>query len=260
MLYGAILLRDGLSAYEAVLGVILVGAVVSFLLLLFVSAPYGRFARDGWGARLPERAAWILMEIPSLISIVVTALTGDTGTLLSWVLLAAWCAHYLYRSLVYPFLLPAGRRKSMPVGIMFIAMLFNAGNGFVNGHVLFHQAYASLGEVRPLRLAIGFLIFAYGAYLHVSSDAHLRALRRRGRDGYLIPDRGLFRLVSCPNYLGEIVEWVGFAVASWTLPGLSFALFTLANLLPRAISTHKWYRATFPDYPARRRALIPGIL
>ena len=46
----------------------------------------------------------------------------------------------------------------------------------------------------------------------------------------------------------------------WNLPALSFAVWTFANLVPRAVSHHKWYRRTFPDYPPARRAVIPALL
>jgi len=41
--------------------------------------------------------------------------------------------------------------------------------------------------------------------------------------------------------------------------GLAFAVWTIANLAPRARSNHKWYRETFPDYPENRKALLPGV-
>jgi protein-S-isoprenylcysteine O-methyltransferase Ste14 len=65
--------------------------------------------------------------------------------------------------------------------------------------------------------------------------------------------------VSCPNYLGEIVEWFGWALATWSFGGLAFALYTTANLAPRALDHHAWYRRQFPDYPADRRALLPHL-
>ena len=70
---------------------------------------------------------------------------------------------------------------------------------------------------------------------------------------------GAFELVSCPNYLGEILEWCGWALATWSWPGLAFALYTIANLAPRAVTHHRWYRETFPDYPPKRRALVPYL-
>ena len=47
---------------------------------------------------------------------------------------------------------------------------------------------------------------------------------------------------------------------AWSLAGLAFALYTTANLAPRAVDHHKWYRDTFPDYPTDRRALVPHVL
>lgn len=44
------------------------------------------------------------------------------------------------------------------------------------------------------------------------------------------------------------------------LSALAFALWTAANLIPRALWRHRWYRQTFPDYPPSRRAVIPGVL
>ena len=52
-----------------------------------------------------------------------------------------------------------------------------------------------------------------------------------------------------PNYLGEIVEWTGWALATWSLAGLAFAVYTAANLAPRAVANHDWYLSTFDDYP-----------
>ncbi|MEJ2006114.1 MAG: methyltransferase, partial [Cyclobacteriaceae bacterium] len=73
------------------------------------------------------------------------------------------------------------------------------------------------------------------------------------------PEGGLFRWVSCPHYFGEILEWSGWAVLTWSLPGFAFALFTFANLAPRAIAHHRWYKEKYENYPANRKALIPLI-
>ena len=62
------------------------------------------------------------------------------------------------------------------------------------------------------------------------------------------------------DYLGEILEWAGWALATWSLAGSDFAVFTLANLLPRALANHGWYQKEFADYTSSRRALIPYLL
>jgi len=77
---------------------------------------------------------------------------------------------------------------------------------------------------------------------------------------YFLPTGGLYNYVSSPNYLGEIIEWFGWAVATWSLPGLLFALGAVGCIGVRAIHTHKWYEKNFENMPKHRKALIPFIL
>jgi steroid 5-alpha-reductase/3-oxo-5-alpha-steroid 4-dehydrogenase 1 len=88
----------------------------------------------------------------------------------------------------------------------------------------------------------------------------LFALRKPGETEYKIPRGWLYEYVSCPNYLGEMLEWCGWAIATWSLAGFGFAIYTIANIGPRAMANHHWYRENFPDYPQRRKAVIPYLL
>jgi protein-S-isoprenylcysteine O-methyltransferase Ste14 len=104
------------------------------------------------------------------------------------------------------------------------------------------------------------VVFFLGWTANRHADLVLLRLRDDGESGYRIPHGGLYRLVSCPNYLGEMLQWTGWAIATWSLAGMAFAIFTIANLLPRALSNHRWYRQQFEDYPVERRAIIPYLL
>ena len=64
---------------------------------------------------------------------------------------------------------------------------------------------------------------------------------------------------NCPNYLGEMMEWIGWALVAWSMAGFVFVVWTAANLVPRAYAHHQWYRRTFPDYPPERKAFIPFL-
>ena len=46
------------------LEILLAGATC--LALLFVTAPYGRHRRPGWGPTVSNRVGWILMEMPAV--------------------------------------------------------------------------------------------------------------------------------------------------------------------------------------------------
>lgn len=247
--------------FTAVLVAIFAASGVTFVLLLFVRAPYGRYMRPGWGLALPSKWAWAIMEAPAAVVIAAMALRGNDVDPISLVLLAAWEIHYVYRTVLYPLLMHEGRRRNFPAVLALMAIGYNCANGYVNGYHLFvRTGFYEAGWATDPRFITGMIVFVTGFVTHVRADATLRNLRDPGETAYRIPHGGLFRWVSSPNYLGEIVQWSGFALASWSLAGLSFAVFTIANLLPRALANHRWYRETFPDYPEQRAAIIPHVL
>ncbi len=235
-------------------------AGIVFASLFFIRAPYGRHVRSGWGPRIPARYAWIAMEFPAILVIaLIFVIYRETASILSLVFLGMWELHYLYRTFAYPLLMRGGD-KGFPALIAFFAFIFNIINGYINGMYLFKLADpVSASWFYDPRFIIGALLFLSGLIIHVHSDHVLRTLRKPGETDYRIPDRGLHRYVSSPNYFGEIVEWTGWAVATWSLPGLVFSLFTTANLLPRARTHHAWYVAEFREYPPERKAVIPFI-
>lgn len=252
------------SAYSIGVLAIYASSVAVLVILFFVPAPYGRYQRRGWGPTISARAAWVVMELPAVLVIALCAASsvssGTQMTLLPLVFLALWQIHYLYRTFVFPLLMRGGG-KQFPVVLVLFAMIFNTANGFVNGYNLFLSGRIyTLDWLLDPRLIGGLAIFVAGLCIHAFSDRSLRRLRRANEVGYSIPRGRLFELVSTPNYFGEIVQWIGWAVMTWSFAGLSFALFTVANLLPRGIGHHRWYREHFEDYPDRRRAIVPFIL
>ncbi|MGD0340994.1 MAG: 3-oxo-5-alpha-steroid 4-dehydrogenase, partial [Bacteroidales bacterium] len=104
------------------------------------------------------------------------------------------------------------------------------------------------------------ILFIAGFYINKTADEKLRKLRAGSPQEYMIPKGWLFRFISCPHYFGEMIEWGGWAMATWSLPGFAFFIFTVANLFPRAILSHRWYKANFKEYPSGRKAIIPFIL
>ena len=141
-----------------------------------------------------------------------------------------------------------------------MAILFNLLNNWVNARQVSALGDYPASWLSSPRFLVGCALFLGGFALNVASDRALRNLRAPGETGYKIPRGGAFELVTAPNYLGEIVEWTGWAIATWSPAGLAFAVYTFANLAPRAITHHRWYRERFPDYPRGRRALLPFLL
>jgi protein-S-isoprenylcysteine O-methyltransferase Ste14 len=174
------------------------------------------------------------------------------------VFLFIWLTHYVNRGLVFPFRLKSKKRAS--ILIVCFGIIFNVMNGYLNGRYLgvFSSGYDLTWLTDP-RFIAGAAIFIVGLAINLHSDEILLRLRKERSGAYSLPRGGMFELVSCPNYLGEILEWIGWAVATWSLPGLAFALWTAANLVPRAGTNHRWYLKEFEDYPKKRKALLPFV-
>ena len=247
------------SLYRLGLIVIFGAAALMFPVLFFIPAPW-RHRRAGFGPEINAKLAWLIQESPAVFMFLAGFLaSGARVAPVPLIFLALWQAHYLQRSLLFP-LLMRGEGKRIPVLTMGLAILFNFINPFVNGYVLTHLGSRyELAWLNDPRFIVGTALFVFGYAVNLQSDSLLRNLRRPGESGYRIPYGGFFRWVTSPNYLGEIIEWSGWALATWSLPGLGFALFTAANLVPRAWSHHRWYREQFPEYPPERKAVLPGI-
>lgn len=248
------------TIYNSLLITWFVIAAIVFVVLFFIAAPYGRHTRKGWGYAVGNKLGWVLMEAASPIAFAVFFFMGEwRSNPVAIIFLILWELHYVHRAFIYPFSL-RGIAHRMPLSIISFGLLFNLMNGYLNGRYVsyFSGGYANSWLTDP-RFIIGVALFITGYIINRQADLALRELRKNGESGYKISYSRFHRWVSSPNYLGEIMIWSGWALATWSLPGLAFAFWTVANLLPRARANHAWYRRTFPDYPPERKALLPGI-
>ncbi len=228
---------------------------------LFVTAPYGRYVRQGWGPQIDTRWLWVLMESPAVFGFALFYFLGPRAfSPMPLILLAIWQSHYIHRTLIYPWQMRASHNQT-PIVIALMAIVFNLANAYLNASQLSSpEANYTLSWLTDPRFLVGIVLFVIGYAINRQSDAILRSLRKPGETGYKIPYGGLYAWISCPNYFGECLLWLGWAIATWSLAGLSFFLFTAANLIPRAITNHRWYHEKFSDYPKERKAVIPFIL
>lgn len=234
-------------------------AIIVFILLFYISAPYGRFLRKGWGPVIKTRWAWMIMEFPSPALMTIFFILSDQKAFPQVLFLMLWLSHYIHRTFIYPFR-QSGREKPYPVILVSMAFVFNCMNGFVNGYGVFHLISYSDSWLCSWQFITGIVLFIVGFSINKTADEKLRNLRTNNPQEYKIPEGWLFDYISSPHYFGEIIEWAGWAVMTWSLPGLAFSIFTFANLFPRGISSHKWYKKNFRDYPIDRKAVIPFII
>ena len=235
-------------------------SVVVFFVNLKITAPYGRHANRNWGVLVNNRMAWLLMELPVIFLVTFLFFRGGADkNWYSWILYLAFATHYVHRTCIYPFRMKRSK-KDMPLSIMLMAIVFNMANGFFIGYALGNFQSILSESQQILAIIVGGVIFVGGMYINWKSDTILINLRADGSTGYRIPNGFLFNAISCPNHFGEMIEWTGYAIMSFNLPALSFALWTAANLIPRALAHHRWYKQHFEDYPKERKAFLPGVI
>jgi len=234
-------------------------SIVIFIILFYITAGYGQHVNKKWGPTINDKLGWFLMEVPTVIIYLTYYLIGERKTdVVPLIFMGIWMLHYGQRTFIFPLLIRG--KRPMPITIILMGISFNGVNTYLQARWIYTYSspYPNIWLLSPIFI-VGIGIFIYGFIVNLHSDYIIRNLRKPGEIDYKIPNGGMFRYVSCPSYLGEITEWVGWAILTWSIPGLIFAVWTFANLAPRARSNHLWYMKNFPDYPKNRKALIPFI-
>lgn len=224
-------------------------AVVVFMALFYITAGYGKFASKKWGLAINNKAGWIIMESPVFIAM--TVLWGLSGRALEPAILTMFILfqiHYFQRSFIFPFLLKG--KSVMPFSIILMGALFNLLNAFMQGGWLFYIAPENMYTTEWLKspqFICGTVVFLTGMAINIHSDSVIRNLRKPQDTKHYLPKKGLYRYVTSANYLGEIIEWGGFALLTFSWSGAVFFLWTMANLVPRSAKIYDRYRKEFED-------------
>ncbi|MEE4659516.1 MAG: methyltransferase [Halieaceae bacterium] len=258
----------GNSVYDTVLAAGFVFAALILLSSLFGTAAYGgRFGAKGGGFKMGSKVGWIVMEFPGLLVFPIVFFMGRNSMQpVPLFFLAVWMFHYSNRALINPMLMRVqpGSQSSFDISVVLAGWVTLTIHGYLNAAYIseYGTQYVPAWFSDP-RFLVGLAVYAFGFTLNVHSDYILRNLRsknpRPDEPRYKIPYGGGFRFVSCPQYLGEILSFTGFAIMTWNLGAVFVLAVTMANLVPRAVQTHKWFRKNFDDYPPERRAIVPFL-
>ncbi|VDB83166.1 unnamed protein product [Peniophora sp. CBMAI 1063] len=297
------------------------GTASAFPTTLFYDAPFGRFSTPDSALALDGIKSWMFMELVSPATFLITAAIHpfssksfpvplvNSSTIEPQALLTGlYLIHYLNRAILSPLRTPS--RSKSHVAVTAAASCFNVFNGFLLGAYLSSSrtaAYLSNAYSSP-RFWIGILLWIVGLAGNIAHDEILLNIRRKSKakgkekegsrpgEHYAIPQGGLYRYISYPNYFCEWVEWIGFALAASPPPsanalptlhtvitavresplaGLArvftpfvdsfsapwaFMFAEVAVMMPRAIRGHQWYHDRFNGtYPRERRVVIPFL-
>lgn len=238
-------------------------AVIVFAALFRIEAPYGMTYSSKWGPSVSNKVGWILMEAPAFIVMVLLWVLSDRrADAAPSVMASLFLLHYFQRSFIFPLMMKGKSRMSVLIPVM--GAVFNVINAYLIGGWFFYVSPAGTYPVSWLSsplFILGTVIFLIGMVINLQSDYIIRHLRKPGDTRHYIPRGGMFRYVTSANYLGELTEWLGYAILTWSIGGAVFFIWTFANLGPRARKLHARYCREFGDEYSNlhRRYLIPFI-
>lgn len=248
--------------YYTFLWIMTAVAVVVFVALQFFEAGYGYLFDRRYGPPVPNKVGWVIMEMPVFVTMLALwDISSRQWDVVPLVLFLIFQLHYFQRSFIFPCLMRGDSK--MPLGIVLMGVVFNVLNALMQGGWIFYVSPADYYDdwfSKPY-FYIGVVIFFAGMFINCQSDHIIRNLRKSGDTKHYIPKGGMFRYVSSANYFGELVEWTGFAIASWSWAGVVFVLWTFANLAPRSASLYKRYEKEFGEEFTKlgRKRIIPFI-
>ena len=133
-----------------------------------------------------------------------------------------------YRKILYD---PSLQQKK-PAGVVVTVWLFCAILYVLQVSPVYFrmQNMADGVEASALWAWIGSAVIVCGILLEAMSDAQKSAAKKRNAKRFV--DTGLYRIVRCPNYLGEVVIWTGVLLSGigagmcwwqWLLAALGYA-------------------------------------
>jgi hypothetical protein len=227
-------------------------------------APYGKHANDGinWGPMVNQRLAHTLSDAPPgvILFTLVFFLYGIQRGYVNITFYVLWMCHCVHRGIIHPWIMNYGNNKT-PIGIPIAGLFPNLLFSYLNADWIGSASYKSDYYTDP-RFIIGILLFLIGFCINRAVDFTLRNIRSRGDylgERYFISEGCLFKRISCPNFLGEMLEWFGWAVGTWSPAGVVWFMFRCGTFIPQSKQYHDWYKGRFPDYIKNRKALIPFI-
>ena len=187
-------------------------AVGFYKFVYFLSIGYG-FAIAGGGIAVLIMYLVNPTATPLWIVLVETALFIAYGVRLSGFLLVRELKNVSFRKTdVAKDTLAKNNEKKMPIFVLatiwiVVAILYTTQVS----PMLFRVVNESTDVVVPV---IGFVISIFGLVIETVADNQKSAQKKERPD--MVATKGLYRIVRCPNYLGEITFWTGVFVSGVT--------------------------------------------
>ncbi|KAH6646732.1 3-oxo-5-alpha-steroid 4-dehydrogenase-domain-containing protein [Truncatella angustata] len=108
---------------------------------------------------------------------------------------------------------------------------------------------------------LGLALFFFGEIGNFSVHSYLSSLRSPGGTERVIPKGYGFELVTCPNYMFEVIAWIGVILVSRSPSIALFISIGSMYMFSWGKGKERAYRKEFGDkYKKKRYVMLPGLL
>lgn len=175
--------------------------------------------------------------------------------------LGMFIAHFIKRELETAFVHKFSA-NTMPASNIFKNSFFYwAISGLLCAYSIYSPTSLAARADNPLIDLAALALYLYGEISNALVHWYLSTLRSTGGTERKIPKGHGFSIVTCPNYMYEVLAWVGIIVASrdWTVA--LFISIGIAQMYPWARGKESAYRKEFGDkYKKKKYVMLPGLL
>ncbi|KAI1107404.1 3-oxo-5-alpha-steroid 4-dehydrogenase-domain-containing protein [Jackrogersella minutella] len=172
-------------------------------------------------------------------------------------------AHFVKRELETMFLHKFSA-ATMPFAFVFRNSFFYWALAGLLGALELYAPFspAALAPDAPTPLTyFGFFLYAFGEVANFNVHYYLAHLRKPGETARKIPHGHGFGLVTCPNYMFEIIAWIGIIIVTRSPSLLLFITIGSYYMYIWGWGKEKTYRKEFGDkYKKKRFVMLPGLL
>lgn len=152
--------------------------------------------------------------------------------------------------------------NTMPArNILKNSFFYWAVSGALCAYSVYHPRSLAAKADLPIVDAIGTLIYLFAESGNALVHRYLSSLRSTGGTERKIPVGYGFEIVTCPNYMFEILAWVGVILVSRDWSVAFFIAIGALQMYDWAKGKERAYRKEFGDnYKKKRYVLLPGLL
>jgi very-long-chain enoyl-CoA reductase len=178
-----------------------------------------------------------------------------------WILLIFFQLHFLKRELETLFLHKFSVNTMPALYVIRNSAFYWLQAGLLGAYDIYApRSFAARDQLGPLDY-VGLALIVYGEITNFIVHVHLAGLRAPGSTERGIPNCIGSSLVTCPNYMFEVIAWVGVMLICRSWGVASFMAVGIWYMRGWSRGKEKTLRQLFPDkYKPHRYTMLPGLI